>query len=168
VSYHHRPRVRYVRHHPYTPLSKSAETYIKQNRFTKGKFVSYEWLIFYASTTLSFILVMLRSMTHERDDVEWRGADCERPDAPNGSLPQESFNEQRKRDKSRFCAPQLFGGGIYLPDPSTYDPIEILINTEDRNDRNRLTEKWRDNKLSELNFVGVVVRLGDSVLWLFH
>jgi hypothetical protein len=111
---------------------------------------------------------MLRSMTHERDDVEWRGADYQRPDAPNGSLHQESSNEQRKRDKGRFCAPQLFGGGIYLPDPSTYDPIEILINTEDRNDRNRLTERWRDNKLSELNFVGVVVRIGHDVLRLFH
>jgi hypothetical protein len=52
----------------------------------------------------------------------------------------------------------MFGGGIYLPDPSTYDPVEILINTEDRRERNHLTEMWRDNKLSELNFVGVVVR----------
>jgi hypothetical protein len=111
---------------------------------------------------------MLRSTTHERDDVEWRGAEYHRSDAPNASLRQESSNEQRKRDKSRFCAPQLFGGGIYLPDPSTYDPVEILINTEDRNDRNRLTERWRDNKLSELNFVGVVVRIGHDVLRLFH
>jgi hypothetical protein len=51
----------------------------------------------------------------------------------------------------------LFGGGIYLPDPSTYDPIEILLNTEDGKDRDELTMRWRDNKLSELNFVGVVV-----------
>lgn len=59
---------------------------------------------------------------------------------------------------------QLFGGGIYAPDPSTYDPIEILLNAEDDEadedgltERDRLTARWRDNKLSELGFVGVVV-----------
>jgi hypothetical protein len=53
---------------------------------------------------------------------------------------------------------QFLGGGIYTPDPSTYDPIEILLNTEDAEERDTLTVKWRDNKLSELSFVGVVVR----------
>jgi hypothetical protein len=52
---------------------------------------------------------------------------------------------------------QFFGGGIYAPDPSTYDPIEILLNAEDPEEQNTLTARWRDNKLSELNFVGVVV-----------
>lgn len=51
---------------------------------------------------------------------------------------------------------QFFGGGIYAPDPSTYDPIEILLNAEGE-ERDDLTARWRDNKLSELNFVGVVV-----------
>ncbi|CAN9381545.1 unnamed protein product [Alternaria alternata] len=51
----------------------------------------------------------------------------------------------------------MFGGGIYLPDPSTYDPIEILLNTYDRSERDELVKIWRDNKLSELNFVGVVL-----------
>jgi hypothetical protein len=57
------------------------------------------------------------------------------------------------------CLPflQFFGGGIYAPDPSTYDPIEILLNAETEDERDELTAKWRDNKLSELNFVGVVV-----------
>jgi hypothetical protein len=57
------------------------------------------------------------------------------------------------------CLPflQFFGGGIYAPDPSTYDPIEILLNAETEEEKNELTAKWRDNKLSELNFVGVVV-----------
>lgn len=49
-------------------------------------------------------------------------------------------------------------GGIYAPDASTYGPIEILLNTEDVEERDRLTEKWRDNRLNELGFVGVVVR----------
>jgi hypothetical protein len=51
---------------------------------------------------------------------------------------------------------QFFGGGIYAPDPSTYDPIEILLNAEGE-EQDVLTARWRDNKLSELNFVGVVV-----------
>jgi hypothetical protein len=101
---------------------------------------------------------MLRTTSHERDDIEWRGADWEQPSVQTGTLQPESSNEKRKRQTGCFCAPQMFGGGIYLPDPSTYDPIEILINTEDRRERNQLTEMWRDNKLSELNFVGVVVR----------
>jgi hypothetical protein len=57
----------------------------------------------------------------------------------------------------------MFGGGIYLPDPSTYDPIEILLNTYDRSERDELVKIWRDNKLSELNFVGVVVCTTDIV-----
>lgn len=66
------------------------------------------------------------------------------------------------RDSKRWSALhilQFFGGGIYAPDPSTYDPIEILLNTEDEKERDELTTKWRDNKLSELSFVGVVVRI---------
>lgn len=53
---------------------------------------------------------------------------------------------------------RFLGGGIYAPDSTTYDPIEILLNTEDKNEKDDLTIKWRDNRLSELNFVGVVVR----------
>jgi hypothetical protein len=55
---------------------------------------------------------------------------------------------------------QFFGGGIFVADPTTYDPLEILLNTEDEDERNELTTRWRDNKLSELSFVGVVVRTG--------
>jgi len=54
---------------------------------------------------------------------------------------------------------QFFGGGIYAPDSTTYDPLEILLNTEDADEKDELTTLWRDNKLSELNFVGVVVSL---------
>jgi hypothetical protein len=104
---------------------------------------------------------MLRT-PRERDDVEWRGADYERSSIQPGSLQPESSNEKRKRQSSCFCAPQMFGGGIYLPDPSTYDPVEILINTQDIRERDHLTEIWRDNKLSELSFVGVVVRTACS------
>ncbi|XPS70940.1 hypothetical protein M3J09_003136 [Ascochyta lentis] len=59
---------------------------------------------------------------------------------------------------------QCFGGGIYAPDPSTYDPIEILLNASDEDEQKELTARWRDNKLSELNFVGVVSALLAGVL----
>jgi hypothetical protein len=53
----------------------------------------------------------------------------------------------------------LFTGGIYAPNASTYAPIEIILNTEDEAEQDRLTERWRDNRLSELSFVGVVVSI---------
>lgn len=43
---------------------------------------------------------------------------------------------------------------------TTYDPIFALLNADTRDERDRLTEKWRDHKLSELNFIGVVVSTG--------
>jgi hypothetical protein len=101
---------------------------------------------------------MLRALSHEPNDVEWRAANHEQTAATQGPLEPETSNNKRKRQSQCFCAPQMFGGGIYLPDPSTYDPIEILLNTHDRSERDELVKIWRDNKLSELNFVGVVVR----------
>ncbi|KAF1914821.1 hypothetical protein BDU57DRAFT_589003 [Ampelomyces quisqualis] len=59
---------------------------------------------------------------------------------------------------------RFFGGGIYAPDPSTYDPIKILLNVEDSDEKDELTQRWKDNKLSELNFVGVVAALLAGVL----
>ncbi|OCL07628.1 hypothetical protein AOQ84DRAFT_319671 [Glonium stellatum] len=53
----------------------------------------------------------------------------------------------------------FLSSGIFAPDATTYGPIEMLLNAEDREERDRLTEKWRDNKLSELNFVGIVAAL---------
>ena len=41
---------------------------------------------------------------------------------------------------------------------TTWEPIEILLNTDDEQERDDLTKRWRDHKLSELNFVGIVVR----------
>jgi hypothetical protein len=100
---------------------------------------------------------MLRALSHEPNDVEWRAADQEQTTVPQTSLQQETSNNKRKRQSGSCCAPQMFGGGIFLPDPSTYDPIEILLNTHDRSERDELVKIWRDNKLSELNFVGIVV-----------
>jgi hypothetical protein len=65
---------------------------------------------------------------------------------------------EQKPGKSRILRLiDFLSGGIYAPNASTYDPIEIILNTEDADDQDRLTERWRDNRLSELSFVGVVV-----------
>lgn len=40
---------------------------------------------------------------------------------------------------------------------TTYDPIEALLNAETDDTRDDLTQRWKDNKLQELNFIGIVV-----------
>jgi hypothetical protein len=102
--------------------------------------------------------IMLHAPVRQPDDVEWRAADQGTNAVTQAPLHPETSNKKRKRQSNCCFAPQMFGGGIYLPDPSTYDPIEILLNTHDEGQRDGLVETWRDNKLSELNFVGVVVR----------
>jgi hypothetical protein len=52
---------------------------------------------------------------------------------------------------------RFFGTGVFSIDATTYDPLKILLNTQDREERDTLTRQWRDHKLSELNFIGVVV-----------
>ena len=41
---------------------------------------------------------------------------------------------------------------------STYDSLYIILNTRDESEQNELTEQWRNHKLEELNFIGIVVR----------
>lgn len=78
---------------------------------------------------------------------------------PTASTPEE---QQQERELNTFSGlPGLldfFWGGVYAPGASTHDPIEILLNTDDEDEREELTELWRDNRLNELSFVGVVVR----------
>lgn len=45
-----------------------------------------------------------------------------------------------------------------LSSSTTYGPIYRILNTDDEKEQDRLTERWKDNKLQELNFVGIVVR----------
>lgn len=42
---------------------------------------------------------------------------------------------------------------------TTHDPIKKLLNAETMEERDTLTTEWRDRKLQELNFIGVVVSL---------
>ena len=42
-------------------------------------------------------------------------------------------------------------------DTTTYDPIFCLLNVSEEEERDKLTMRWVDNKLEELNFIGIVV-----------
>ena len=44
-----------------------------------------------------------------------------------------------------------------LSSATTYDPILLLLNADDEAQRDELTHRWKDSKLQELNFVGIVV-----------
>ena len=48
--------------------------------------------------------------------------------------------------------------------PSMHDPVSHLLNTVDREDADKLTEKWTNGKLKELEFVGITVRIEELKL----
>lgn len=50
----------------------------------------------------------------------------------------------------------LFRGGLMAPTQTTYEAIEYLLTAETKEERDELTKQWRDHKLEELNFIGVV------------
>ncbi|KZL84190.1 hypothetical protein CI238_02750, partial [Colletotrichum incanum] len=71
------------------------------------------------------------------------------------------------RDKTSSVASfitNIFRGGLFSLPTLTYDPLVLLLNHDEKTERDRLTEKWKDNKLQELNFVGVVAALLANVL----
>jgi hypothetical protein len=41
---------------------------------------------------------------------------------------------------------------------TTYDAMHQLLNDVTEDERNRLTESWKENKIQELSFIGIVVR----------
>jgi hypothetical protein len=51
----------------------------------------------------------------------------------------------------------FLGSGLLSPKLMIDDPIMVMLNCKEREERDRLTERWRDHKLAELNFVGIVV-----------
>lgn len=105
-------------------------------------------------------------MTHNRD-VEEQSSNGQRTPLLSSSPRQRIANDPKEDNWNATNVLQFFGGGIYAPDPSTYDPIEILLNTENGEEQDELTKRWRDNKLSELSFVGVVV-CSCSILFTFR
>jgi hypothetical protein len=56
-----------------------------------------------------------------------------------------------------FSPGRFLSSGLFSPNLTVNGPIEALLNAKDRKERDKLTEKWRDHKLAELNFVGIVV-----------
>lgn len=50
----------------------------------------------------------------------------------------------------------IFRGGLIAPTQMTYDSIHVLLTAETKEERDQLTRQWRDHKLQELNFIGVV------------
>ena len=46
---------------------------------------------------------------------------------------------------------------VFATWPSMHDPISDLLNTADAEEADKLTEKWTDAKLKELNYVGISV-----------
>ena len=48
---------------------------------------------------------------------------------------------------------------IFAPWPSMHDPIKYLLNAADKEEADKLTDKWTDGKLKELQYVGLSVRM---------
>ncbi|KAF2496715.1 hypothetical protein BU16DRAFT_525861 [Lophium mytilinum] len=91
-------------------------------------------------------------------------------DNPNETSPMLESGERDTRKSVKTSLSRtasiihFFLGGIVSPDAVAYEPIEILLNTEDEKERDELTRQWRNHKLEELNFVGIVSALLAGVL----
>ncbi|KAK5169920.1 uncharacterized protein LTR77_005898 [Saxophila tyrrhenica] len=51
-----------------------------------------------------------------------------------------------------------------LVSTTVVSPIYRMLNAEDTDERDRMTERWKDNKLQELNFIGIVGGLMATVM----
>ncbi|KAF1958120.1 hypothetical protein CC80DRAFT_25189 [Byssothecium circinans] len=51
---------------------------------------------------------------------------------------------------------KVFTGGLIAPADTTYATIMLLLNCSDAQERDKLTMQWRDHKLNELSFIGIV------------
>ncbi|KAF2801613.1 uncharacterized protein BDZ99DRAFT_492563 [Mytilinidion resinicola] len=93
-----------------------------------------------------------------------------RNDDPDENSPMLERGERDMRKSLQTSSSRIasifhfFLGGIVSPDAVAYEPIEILLNTEDKTERDELTRQWRNHKLEELNFVGIVSALLAGVL----
>lgn len=74
------------------------------------------------------------------------------------SIPHPREGLKKPHNKLGILLYFLFGG-VYALDSSTYDPIEIILNTDDEEEMDRLTERWKETRVNELNFIGIVVSL---------
>jgi len=47
-------------------------------------------------------------------------------------------------------------GNLIAPSRTTYDSISLLLTASTEAERDALTEQWRDHKLEEQNFIGII------------
>ena len=52
---------------------------------------------------------------------------------------------------------------VFATWPSMHDPIKDLLNAAEMAEADRLTDKWTDGKLKELQYVGLSVRTFNNV-----
>ncbi|KAF2836906.1 hypothetical protein M501DRAFT_1018319 [Patellaria atrata CBS 101060] len=79
----------------------------------------------------------------------------------------EESENAKARNKAYRGVSSIYGffrSGIFASDATTYDPIYMLLNADDQEEKDALTEQWRDYKLKELNFIGVMAALLAGVL----
>ncbi|KAG7119664.1 hypothetical protein HYQ45_014904 [Verticillium longisporum] len=75
-----------------------------------------------------------------------------------GTISGQSGNRDEDRSQTGSLATflSIFHGGLVAPDSTTLDSLQAILNESDDALRDDLTERWRDHKLQELNFVGTV------------
>ncbi|RMZ27564.1 hypothetical protein D0859_08366 [Hortaea werneckii] len=70
--------------------------------------------------------------------------------------PAESENYRHGEETAAGAFFSLFRGGLIAPSDTTYDAILHCLTAHTLEQRDELTKQWRDHKLEELNFIGVV------------
>ncbi|KAI7360680.1 hypothetical protein KC354_g8669 [Hortaea werneckii] len=70
--------------------------------------------------------------------------------------PAESENYRQGEETAAGAFFSLFRGGLIAPSDTTYDAILHCLTADTLEQRDELTKQWRDHKLEELNFIGVV------------
>ncbi|KAI7083623.1 hypothetical protein KC356_g7407 [Hortaea werneckii] len=70
--------------------------------------------------------------------------------------PAESENYRHGEETAAGAFFSLFRGGLIAPSDTTYDAILHCLTADTLEQRDELTKQWRDHKLEELNFIGVV------------
>ncbi|RMY96281.1 hypothetical protein D0861_00232 [Hortaea werneckii] len=68
----------------------------------------------------------------------------------------ESENYRHGEETAAGAFFSLFRGGLIAPSDTTYDAILHCLTADTLEQRDELTKQWRDHKLEELNFIGVV------------
>lgn len=68
------------------------------------------------------------------------------------------------KSRSSFSFMNAIRSVLMAPNQTAHECVVMLLNEEDAERKDQLTEKWRNHKLEELNFIGVVGALLATVL----